>query len=206
MTNTIPLDPQTQQLLNSLPSSWQHYAVMAILALMILGRAATALGSGESAIMAVKSIFLGSVTTKTTPPSIPPPPPPTPPAASTAAKVGIFFLCGAFIWGAMAGCSSSQVTTAYKTEAAVDASVVAAWNMWTNYVAVANVPTNTQVQVAAAFNKVKAAELVAIDATSIAVGSTNGGIITAMLNAEGAENQALSDLGNLLATFNIKLP
>ena len=104
------------------------------------------------------------------------------------------------------GCTTNQVITAYKTETAVDASVVAAWGLWTNYATIMNVPLNTRTSVASAFNKVKAAEIVAVQTTAVAANSTNQSFITVMTSNIAAESAALTDLGNLLATFNIKLP
>jgi len=104
------------------------------------------------------------------------------------------------------GCTTSQVTTSYKTETAIDTSVVAAWGLWTNYATVMNVPLSTRTNVAEAFNKVKAAEIVAVQTTIIASTSTNQSVLSTLTANLGAESAALTDLGNLLATFNIKLP
>lgn len=104
------------------------------------------------------------------------------------------------------GCSTSEVTTAYKTESAIDASVVAAWKGWQTYLSLnPGTSTNTIHQVSAAFNKVKAVELVAIDSTTLAAGTTNGITLSNAVNSVQAISPALTDLGNLLATFNIKL-
>lgn len=108
------------------------------------------------------------------------------------------------------GCSTSASSTAYKTETAVDTSVVVAWNLWTNYVVTAQVSSKAQVPVVTAFNKIKAVELVVIDATAAAAATTNSasvsaGLAAALTTAESQMTQDLSDLGALLATFNIKL-
>lgn len=106
----------------------------------------------------------------------------------------------------MVGCSTSQVSTAYKTETAVDTSVTTAWSLWQAYLQ-ANPSTSqaTQVQVTSAFNKVKATELIAIDATAAIASSTNTNSVSIALTAESVVASAFSDLGNLLAQFNIKL-
>ena len=60
-TNLVQIDPQTLSTIQSLPPSWQHYAivVVAILsAITMLGRAATALMNDAPVL---KSVFLGSV-------------------------------------------------------------------------------------------------------------------------------------------------
>lgn len=117
--------------------------------------------------------------------------------------VSILGVIGLISITSFSGCTTSQTTAAYKTESATDAVVTAAWSTWLAYLkANSNISLATQQQVSAAFNKVKAAELVALDTTSLAAtnGNTNG---VAVSIAE--ETQALTDLDNLLATFNIKL-
>lgn len=102
------------------------------------------------------------------------------------------------------GCSTSAVTTAYKTESAIDTAVTAAWQAWQSYLVNSKIegkpiPLSTQISVASAFNKVKATELMAIDATA---NSTN------TLTLSSATNDltlAVQDLSNILLTFNIKL-
>lgn len=108
-------------------------------------------------------------------------------------------LCISFV-----GCSTSAVTTAYKTESAIDTAVTASWTAWQSYVTNSKingspVPLATQVSVAAAFNKVKAAELLAIDATANSTNALSFGAVTSDLSL------AVTDLSNLLLTFNIKL-
>jgi hypothetical protein len=77
MTNSsFIFDPQALQTqVNALPPAWQHYVVMGIMALMVLGRI---LSSPTSPVTALKSVFLGSVhsilpkgTTTTTPLPLP---------------------------------------------------------------------------------------------------------------------------------------
>lgn len=101
------------------------------------------------------------------------------------------------------GCSTSQTTTAFKTESAIDASLTTAWSLWLAYVK-ANPTTSltTQQEVSAGFNKAKAAELVAMDATTLAASTGNTNSLSISLTGE---TQALTDLSTLLANFNIKL-
>lgn len=103
------------------------------------------------------------------------------------------------------GCTTSQTTTAYKSESAIDASVVTAWSLWTNYAVTTGVPMATRTNVAAAFNKVKIAELLVVQSTIAASGSTNQAVLNLMTSNAAAESAALTDLGNLLASFNIKI-
>jgi hypothetical protein len=120
----------------------------------------------------------------------------------------VIFLLAVLAYG---GCTSNQIATAYKTETAVDTSVVAAWSLWTNYVQLVNLSTNSQVSVVAAFNKVKGAELIVIDASASLSATTNSASFSAAAQAAytqamSAMNQDLTDLGTALASFNIKLP
>lgn len=59
-TNTVAIDPQTLQTIQSLPAAWQHYAIAAVLLLMLLGRVATAVAANAGIVGAVKSMFMGS--------------------------------------------------------------------------------------------------------------------------------------------------
>ncbi len=127
-----------------------------------------------------------------------------PPAAVKVLAFGLLLGLG------LTACSTSQVTTAYKTETAVDTASTSAYALWQAHVAAeaaagTPVPAATQTQVIAAFNKVKAAELVAIDATALAASTTNNASISAVLSDEGALTAAFADLGTLLGAFNIKL-
>lgn len=101
------------------------------------------------------------------------------------------------------GCSTNQVSTTYKSEVAIDSSVQLAWQSWQTYVSIANPPMATRIQVASAFNKVKLAEIAAVQATEIASTTTNS-VVNATLSASQVQS-ALTDLSNLLASFNIKL-
>jgi hypothetical protein len=102
------------------------------------------------------------------------------------------------------GCSSSAITTAYNTEASVDATVTAAWGLWKAYEKASPQSAATVAAVDAAFQKVQLAEETAIAASiSLASGSTN-------LAAESTidltdVNAALSDLTKLLASFGVKI-
>ena len=204
------------QLNKIVPEKYQPYILLAAVLLPWLGRCITAARNGGGLIEMVRSVFYGSTTvhnpeptgTNITTPTVPPGQG-TPSGGTTTRFLPMIVLaCGLF--GVMAAamlttsCTTSQTTTAYKTETAIDASVVTAWNLWTNYASAANVPTNTRIQVAVVFNKVKAAELVAIDATAIAAASTNQTLLATMTSSVAAESAALTDLRNLLATFNIK--
>ena len=106
------------------------------------------------------------------------------------------------------GCSTNSVSTAYKTSSAIDASVTTGWSLWQAYLkANPGISTNTVAEVASAFQKIQAAELVAIDLESVAASSTNSPAITSALGtAITNESQELTDLEGLLGTFNIKLP
>ena len=104
------------------------------------------------------------------------------------------------------GCSSTQVSTAYKTETATDTAVTTAMNVWGAYVSANHPPVSEELQVKAAFEKVQAAELLVNSATIIAqqtVGQTNNSI-TEITTDSAALAQALVDLTNLLQQFGVK--
>ena len=87
-TNSIPLDPQTQAALQSLPSQWQHVFVliMAIIAaLTTLGRILTPLLANQGLLAGLRATFMGSSHAQTT--LAIPPPPATPSTQPPAAKV-----------------------------------------------------------------------------------------------------------------------
>ena len=204
--------------LSFIPTKYAALATSAFLILTTLGRVFTSLKNDPGFMSAIKSVFMGSSTTTKALPNNSPHvqvvqtlPTDKPAVAvlpgdvqTTLTKASLIAICLLSV-GLYVGCSTSQVTTAYKTETAIDTSVVIAWNAWTNYAAISAVPLATQVKVAAAFNKVKAAELVAIDATALAAQTTNTTVVTALLTSTQAESQALVDLGSLLASFGIKL-
>lgn len=77
MTNAVLSNDQINQAINSLPPSWQHYAVAAVVLLMLLGRAYTAVNATTGVLPIIKSVFMGSVHS-TTPPAASPAPPPAP--------------------------------------------------------------------------------------------------------------------------------
>ena len=212
-TNIPVLDPATAAAIQHLPPAWQGYATSLVLLALILGRLAA---SNTGLLGALKSVFMGSVHGTTTPVTASPASlntspatPPAAPAAVTVAKVSLVLLCiGSALW--LSACSTSAVKTAYNTETAVDSATVAAWTLWQSYVTNAQiqgtpVSANTQTEVSAAFNKVKAAELVVIDATALAASTTNGITATTLASDSAALESAFSDLGTLLAQFKIKL-
>jgi hypothetical protein len=194
----IVIDNQTLQAIQSLPPAWQHYAigVVTILSLlMMVGRFAMQLLANPSVGSAVKAVFAGSAHANTSITAAK--------APDVAMKAVLVLLVGSLSFG-LVGCSTSQTSTAYKTETAIDASVVTAYNLWQVYLQEnPKTPASTVAQVVAAFNKVKALELVAIDATTLA--STNSLYATNATAAVSAIGPAVTDLTTLLATFNIKL-
>lgn len=60
----LALDPQTQALVNALPSKYQMWGTLAVVALMILGRAATSAMTSGGIVPILKSVFMGSVHTQ----------------------------------------------------------------------------------------------------------------------------------------------
>jgi len=54
----------TQQFIQSLPPTWQHYAMGAVLLLMILGRVGTSAMTSGGVVPILKSVFMGSVHTQ----------------------------------------------------------------------------------------------------------------------------------------------
>jgi len=126
-------------------------------------------------------------------------------------KLGFLILgciIGVVIWLLATGCKAPATTVEYKTLAATDTTVVTAWGLWTNYVALSNPPSNTVAQVSAAFAKVKGCELLAVNAAQIvqdAGSGTNAAQVIQLSTTSQASAQALSDLISLLSQFGIKL-
>jgi hypothetical protein len=102
--------------------------------------------------------------------------------------------------GLVVGCSTSQSTTAFQTETALDASVTTAWDLWQAFEKGSPQPAATVAKVDAAFQKVQLAEEAVIAASSAVATNSTGGTVDFT-----AANAAFADLTTLLATFNIKL-
>lgn len=97
MTNAI-IDPQTADAIKSLPATWQHYALLAFVALFTLGRIATALAANAGLAGAIKSVFMGSAHVSQSPPDTTVAPTiaaatVAPPTAAVVAKVGLLAFC-----------------------------------------------------------------------------------------------------------------
>jgi hypothetical protein len=113
-------------------------------------------------------------------------------------------LCAGLLAIGAAGCKSGALTNTYNTEAAIDASVTAAWSLWLAYEKAAPQPATVVAQVDAAFQKVQAAEEAALAISAAAASSsTNNGV--AVAPDLTAVNAAVQSLSNLLLAFKIKL-
>lgn len=203
MLAQLPTDVQTLQ------SAFPHYApyfTVGFILLTAIGRGITAIRNDGGIKSIWNSIVMGSSTTTTATPKNSAPPP-IGSIAATATKITLVaFLLGSGLI-CFTACSSNEITTAYKTETAIDASVTTAWSLWEAYVkATPTVSAATQAEVSAAFQKVQAAEIAAIDATALAASTTNGIASSAAYEtALASMNQDFTDLQTLLATFNIKI-
>lgn len=100
------------------------------------------------------------------------------------------------------GCSTNQVTTAYKVEGATDIAVRAAMSGWNLYVGMKHPGTNAELQVMHAFKTVQAAEVTVVDATaSLAANPTN---TAPLLAAQNAFSASIQNLNTLITTITNK--
>jgi hypothetical protein len=115
-----------------------------------------------------------------------------------------FTLSALFLAWTFTGCTTNQVTAAYKVEAATTVTVQAAMTGWGTYVALYHPGTNAEQKVFNAFQIWQSSELAMVDATaSLASDPTNTAPAQAAQNAVAASQL---DLINLIASLTNTLP
>jgi hypothetical protein len=175
-------------LLPFIPEKYRTLVAAIIAASPLVTRALYALINGRGIKGLFAAIWLGTNT-------------PGPSAGNSASGSKTILILALLIPALMfTGCA-----TAYKAEATADISVNAAMTAWNDYVAQNHPPLSQELQVKAAFYKVQAAELSALDSTILAasVTSTNG--VTLANPDYTAATNALFDLVNLLRSFGVKI-
>jgi hypothetical protein len=110
---------------------------------------------------------------------------PNPPDAGmtgSLSKNPALFLLAMFILPALlvTGCSSTPVGKAYQSETALDTAITAALDAWGAYVAANHPSAAVETQVRDAFDKARAAELLANSATELAQQSSNTNVLSSL--------------------------
>lgn len=138
----------------------------------------------------------------------PTPPPAVPASTNTATRANSVILGLAFaglLAFAFTGCKSAPANV-YKAETATDTAVATAMSVWGDYVAANHPPVAQEMQVQAAFQKIKAAELTVESANELLIhdaGNTN--LVAVIADNTATELQAYNDLIALLQSFGVKL-
>lgn len=107
----------------------------------------------------------------------------------------------------ISGCSTTQTTTAYKTEVAANIAVSAAMTAWGTYVSQAHPGTNAEQTVWQAFQAYKASEIAAVTATeTLATSPTNTPAITqAITTATASLSAASTNLVTVIQSFGVTI-
>jgi len=122
------------------------------------------------------------------------------PVATQGKLLGLLFLCAALV--SPMGCTTSAV---FKSEKATAVTVETAMSGWNDYVGQFHPPVTAELKVKSAFEKYRAAEIVAIDATAAYAAAKTDANKSTMHAASAAVAASLGDLVTVIQSFGVKL-